>query len=327
MSASPAERLRQEGLLASDRAVARVTERFGVAGSADSGRVWEAVVAGGLRFDVLADRGFDIGAAEFAGIPLSWTSPVADHRALSVPSGDDWLSRFTGGLIVTCGMRDIGRGRGRPLHGDVSHRPASGIRVTPSRGSSEVRLDADIEDESLFGPSLRLERTIVSSVDRHEHASLTIEDRVVNTGRLPAPIEMLYHLNFGAPLFVPGTRVVSDATSMTPRDAISDRFDPRTIGDPVDDIVESVHEHRDATSVRILSPRGLAVSVAWSAATLPHLHQWMMPARGRWALGIEPATRSLLADSSPGEAAVMLGPGEHRDHSVRVTVQRSTSAD
>jgi hypothetical protein len=72
MTAATMERFRAAGLLASDSAVARVTGRRHLPGAADNARVLEAVVAGALRFDVRATRGFDIGSTEFAGQPLSW---------------------------------------------------------------------------------------------------------------------------------------------------------------------------------------------------------------------------------------------------------------
>ena len=57
---------------------------------------------GGLSFDVLPDRGMDLGFAEYRGTPLAWLSPngiVAP--AFHEPEGKAWLNSFPGGLFVS----------------------------------------------------------------------------------------------------------------------------------------------------------------------------------------------------------------------------------
>lgn len=319
-----AEVLRREGLLASDAAVARVVERFGVPGTGDSARIFDVAVAGGLRFEVLADRGFDIGHAELAGWPMSWRSPVADARPLSLPAGDSWLERFTGGLLVTCGLRSFGRREGAPLHGDVSHRPASAVRVTPSRGRAWVRVEADVEDESVFGPALRLERRIESG-PTEGGAWVEVSDDVVNTGSSPVTPALLYHLNLGAPLAVPGTTVEIEGARMRPRDEASATFPFGTLPDPTDAVTEAV-AIGNARKARILSPFGWALDVQ-ASETLPWMHEWVLPTRGRWALGIEPATAPLVdVGSSAVDVPAPLGPGERCTYRVRLNFRAPFSA-
>ena len=82
---SPAQRiadLRRQGYLPRDESVAYVTDRLAKPGSSDHARVLHAQVTGGLAVDVLPARGLDLGAASVAGLPLAWTSPVADARTL-----------------------------------------------------------------------------------------------------------------------------------------------------------------------------------------------------------------------------------------------------
>lgn len=316
------ERLRADGLLASDAAVASVLERFGVPGSGDSARIWEAVVGDGLRFEVLADRGFDIGTVEFRGTPVSWRSPISDGRALSAPRGLDWLDRFTGGLLVTCGLRTIGYDERMPLHGDINHRPASNIRSMPSRGRARVDLAADIDSESVFGAGLRMERLISSGCGPGGSAWLEVEDEIVNTSSLPADVNVLYHLNFGAPMIVPGAYVEVDGTQTHLREGSRSDIDPGRLPEPVDYVDEAVFLHEGATHARIGSYGELSVHVEWSTDTLPYLHQWILPTRGRWALAIEPATtpmwrpagRTDVIDRQP------LGPGDRQVHRVRLSV-------
>jgi hypothetical protein len=77
------------------------------------------------------DRGMDLGAAEYRGVPLAWVSPtgvVAPHfRELQ---GEGWLRSFGGGLLVTCGLQNVGEpsergGEELGLHGRISNTPAA----------------------------------------------------------------------------------------------------------------------------------------------------------------------------------------------------------
>ena len=59
----------------------------------------------GFDFEVLVDRGFDIGRAWFGGRPLAWWSPVGLVGPwYSEPSGIGWFRAFPGGLVSTCGL-------------------------------------------------------------------------------------------------------------------------------------------------------------------------------------------------------------------------------
>jgi hypothetical protein len=187
-----------------------------------------------------------------------------------------------------------------------------------------VQLNADIDDESIFASALRLERQVSSGLTDTGAAWLTVRDRLVNTGSIPATSAMLYHLNFGAPLVLPGTTVDTDAVGTYPRDSGSASIKPRMIDEPVDQVVEAVYAHVGASSARILSPSGLAVSLRWSADTLPYLHQWLLPTRGRWAMAMEPATTPLYklpTDDVKGEP-VTVEPGQHRDHEIHLTIEK-----
>ncbi|WP_431246441.1 DUF4432 family protein [Leifsonia xyli] len=334
MSAGPSmAELRRLGLLAHDSAVACVVERFGLPGSADHLRVLDAAVAGGLRFDVLPARGFDIGRAEFAGLPLGWVSPVSDARPLDRPVGDAWIDRFVGGLVSTCGLRHIGGaedGRGgHPMHGDIGHRPASNVRVEPARGRSLVRLSADVDSASVFGPSVRLERTITSGLREDGAAFLRIADRAFNTGAVPVPVRILYHVNLGAPAILPGARVAVEARRHVFRRLVAEVPDWDRMPDPTPVITEAVVLHDEPTR----SPDGWSfctvgsarfdVEVGWRADTLPYLHQWILPTRGRWALGIEPSSHPMFGAAVARAGDDDLAPGDDRTFELVVAVRES----
>ncbi len=324
--------LRARGLLASDDPVAEVVEHHGVPGEGHP-RVLHARVGGGMALDVLPARGFDLGDAWVGGLPLSWRSASSDARSLDVPSGTAWADRFLGGLLTTCGPLGFGPPRaGQGLHGDHHHTPARRVRVEPSRGAARAVLEADVERAGLFGPSLRTERRVTADLDDDGSPRVVVRDTVVSTGSVPCPVAVLYHVNLGAPLVVPGTTVEVAADEVVLREPCPQVPDVGVLPEPCDELVEAVAEHRGVrdeggtASAVVTSPDGFRVRVAWSAATLPRLHQWVLPTRGRWALALEPATAPLFGPDRDGPGAgahagaPVLDPGGRREHTVAVTV-------
>lgn len=71
-------------------------------------RAADVYTGSGLRFQVLADRGLDLGAAEHAGRPLAFVHPALGTPALRERQGLGWLRTFGGGLVTTCGLDHFG---------------------------------------------------------------------------------------------------------------------------------------------------------------------------------------------------------------------------
>lgn len=206
-----AAQLDERGLFATGRARASVKESYGAPGTAAAERSLTARLSDSLEFEVLPGRGFDLGDTWYRGTPLSWFSPVRDARALPSPAGTEWLSRFTGGLLTTCGFGTIGApANGEGLHGIASHLPADEVfwRVGDS---GDLHLGATIESVSLLGPSFRVRRRIHATPDTNGMARITESDDVTNIGPEAAPLSMMYHLNFGAPLVAPGSSIAIES--------------------------------------------------------------------------------------------------------------------
>src|SRR5215207_5289858 len=68
-------------------------------------RIIDAYSVSGLHFTILPDRGFDIWAADYKGIPLTWISQGSPHQP---DFGQSWLRQFNGGLMVTAGLMNVG---------------------------------------------------------------------------------------------------------------------------------------------------------------------------------------------------------------------------
>ena len=59
----------------------------------------------GFDFEILVDRGFDVGGAWLGGRPLAWASPAGLVGPwYCEPAGIGWFRGFPGGLVSTCGL-------------------------------------------------------------------------------------------------------------------------------------------------------------------------------------------------------------------------------
>ena len=130
-------------------------------------RAWD-----GIDARLLPDRGLDCFGAWYRGVPLAWVSAVGERGPLGGRlRDDDWLRGFGGGLVATCGLRNVGaaeRGprparrdlppaRARRARGALGRRRAGdrqrlghGERGQRARPSPRAR--ADLDDADGRGP-------------------------------------------------------------------------------------------------------------------------------------------------------------------------------
>ena len=298
----------------------------------------------GLSFDVLPDRGMDLGFAEQGGTPLAWLSPngivaPAFHEA----GGVGWLNSFPGGLLVTCGLRNVGPpgergGEEFGLHGRASHIPATRVSYDAFWDEDGCVLEASgqIRESSVFGPNLVLRRRIMARVGE---SRIRIEDQIENEGFDPEPLMVLYHINLGWPLLAETSRLSGPGRpeeSPEPRDEEArtglhawDRFAP-----PTPNFKEKVFYHRptvgtDSRAQARLenSELGLSFTVRFSPEELPEFVQWTMTGEGTYVLGLEPATCRVegpAAEEAAGRV-IHLQPGETRRHSLDLEVAQQAT--
>jgi hypothetical protein len=311
-------------------------------GPARGVRTFRFRTGSGLSFDVVPDRSMDLSFAEHGGTPLAWLSPngvVAP--SFYEPAGEGWLRSFPGGLLVTCGLRNVGppgerEGEELGLHGRVSNTPASRVSYDASWDNEGCVLEArgEIREASVFGPNLVLRRRISVRVSEPR---LWIEDEIENEGFEPEPLMVLYHINLGWPLLDETSRLVGPGKAgepPEPRNEVAqdgleawDRFATPTPG-----FKERVFYHRPAAGLdglaeaRVENPAlGLAFSVRFHPEELPEFVQWTMTGEGTYVLGLEPAT-CRVEGSAAEEAAgrvIRLEPGEIRLHRLEIEVREA----
>ena len=268
-------------------------------------RAADVYTGSGFRFQVLLDRGLDLGAAEHSGRPLAWFHPALGAPALHEPFGLGWLRTFGGGLVTTCGLDHVGapdpEGDGYGLHGRASHLPAENLRVRQEWRGDDYLLEIEGETRQvrLFGENLRLERRLSTRLGA---TSLVLEDRVTNEGFRPSSLAVLYHCNFGFPVVSPGSELLVHDRSVRPRDPAAEaglsehlRFPP-----PVPGFAEQVFFHEPqvgadglAAAAIVNRPLGFGAFLRWRAAELPVLAHWKMTGEGEYVCGLEPSTHAM----------------------------------
>ncbi|MDZ7339520.1 MAG: aldose 1-epimerase family protein [candidate division KSB1 bacterium] len=300
---------------------------------------------GGLSYFVNPSRALDIGLAEFCGVPFSWHSVVGEmHPALFEPRGTEWLRTAPGGLLITCGLTQVGapcvdQGEELGLHGRVHHTAARQVGLSADWDGDEYHMTVSgmVEEARIFGENLRLRRQIRSQAGRN---CIRIDDRVENVGFAPVPHMILYHFNFGFPLLSEQTTIHFPQGTVRARDegvpvAGFDQFEP-----PLPGYRERVYYHElegppgaasQMAEVTISTPRfpvggqevPFTVHLRWDRVTLPCLVEWKMPAAGVYALGIEPANCHVEGRAMERARGTLqsLQPGETRHYHLEVEVE------
>lgn len=275
----------------------------------DGSRVLSLRLHGGLHLDVLPDRGLDLGAAWWAGVPVAWRSP---HLVDPGP-GYGWEERFIGGLLATCGPDNIGEPRGASgQHGTHHLTRATDVRWWREREGDEVTVHVrgEVGHSTLYGTRLVVSREIVV---RTGTCAVEVHDVVRNDGHASVGVPLLYHVNLGAPLLRPGARLLVDAPPPAVRDALPAGRSPLVLPDPAPGAAAVVAEHRPRAAVARLTGtgHGVDVEVRWTGDTLPRLCTWAWPASGAWVLGVEPTNAPLFGSErdQPHAGAPLLEPG------------------
>lgn len=242
------------------------------------------ICTGPLRFTVLPDRCMDIADASFRGVPFAWMSKAGLVAPTYYEKDDkNWLRSFFGGLVTTCGFKNIGGPFGdQGLHGRLANLPASKVSVFADWVGDEyvMKVSGEMRESAVFGENLVLKRTITTNLFSD---SFTLEDTIVNEGFRDEPIALCYHCNFGYPLVSRDSRILNVPEDIAAIPAPTHGQEEACISVPFED---------ETVTVGIESPE-LTVSLTYHRDTLPEFLVWKMPGESEYVIGLEPRTTCL----------------------------------
>lgn len=262
-----------------------------------------------LRFTVLPTRGMGIWRAWRGETMFGWRSPVSGpvHPCfvpVAEPSGLGWLDGFDE-LFVRCGLTsngapDFDPATGKllyPLHGRIANLPAFRVELAIDGERREIRLTGVVDEARFLFHHLRLTTTISTRVGEPR---IEIVDTIENLGGREAESQLLYHINFGAPLLEKNARLFAPTELVVPRNPHAAKDAPAwdKYLAPTAGYSEQVYFHRlragagDETRALLANAAGnLGASVIYNSRELPHFIQWKNTAalEDGYVTGLEPA--------------------------------------
>lgn len=252
------------------------------AGRAKGVRVIE-INTGKVRFSILPDRGMDIAHAYYKNTAVSWISKTGIvSPAYYEKDGTNFMRGFFGGLVTTCGLKNIGRPYGEMgLHGRISNIPSEKISIFSDWENDEyiMRVSGEIRECSASGENLVLKRTISTKMFSSE---INLEDTVVNEGFSTEKVALCYHCNFGYPLVCEGARILNVPAEHS------------LIPSPTHNIEEEcidVKFNKEFVTVGIENDK-IGAYLTYNTDALPDFLIWKMTGESDYVIGLEPRTTS-----------------------------------
>ncbi|MCP4887646.1 MAG: aldose 1-epimerase family protein [Planctomycetaceae bacterium] len=314
-------------------------------GASDQVEVVE-VDTGAVRVLILPTRGMSIWELDSAGHRFGWQSPVTgpvhpSQVPLFEPSGLGWLEGFDE-LLVRCGLESNGAPENDahgnllyPLHGRIGNLPASSLSIEFDEASGRLELIGEVLESRLFFKRLRLRSRI-----RFQAGSPDIEllDDVTNDLSKPTTIQLLYHINLGAPVLGEGAVLEAPVETLAPKDALSaseiDQWNQ--FGSPEEGYAERVYfaklrsDESQLTSAMLRAAEGnLGFAVSFHTGGLPRFVLWKNTAAESdgYVTGIEPATNYPNQRSYEDKQGRVVELDAGQTKSFRVTLHPLTNAE
>ncbi len=286
----------------------------------------------GLTFTLLPDRGMDIWAAHYHGLPLTWMSQASPHAP---DFGAPWLRLFNGGLLTTCGLTHVGApetdsvtGEYRDIHGDYTRLRAYDISTSGGwQGDKYIaELKCLVSQAMLFSEQLRVQRTYRITLGE---PTIEIIDTVENLYDVPAPLMLLYHFNVGYPLVREGAQLIVPTQATYPRDEAARKgiehwahYGGATAGHHEEVFFHHVKADENHFASAALLNTDFGLQFDWDTTHAAYLTQWKNLRRGIYVCGIEPGNcvpEGLNTARAKG-SVTMLQPGAAQTFTNRVHV-------
>ena len=267
------------------------------------------VDSGKVRAAICPTRGLGLWRAHIDGLDCSWRSPIEgpihpQFVPLAEPNGLGWLDGFDE-LLVRCGLQSFGapdfNDKGQlkyGLHGRIGNQPAVNWSVEVDADHSLLEVRGEVHEARFLQFNLRM-----SVRYRFAFGQPTIEviDTVRNASDSPTTMQMLYHVNVGAPLLEAGATMHSAAKRIVARDqhAADDLATWPTYLPPTPGYVEQVYfssptATADGWTTALLASknRSRGFAVHYKTDTLPFFSQWKntVGSADGYVTGLEPGT-------------------------------------
>lgn len=291
----------------------------------------DVATGSGFQFTVLPGRGMDIAWASYKGFPIAYISKVGMSGPAYYESAEkQWLRSFTGGLLSTCGLSNVGNpceedldGVGPQkygLHGRIGNQPADQICVNEDWEDSQyvIHISGRLREAQLLGEKLTLRRSIRCNLGENR---LFLRDIITNEDRLPHPMMIMYHINFGYPLLCKDARLVVSKGEMYTDDSWSEQNAAKAyeFSDPIHATRENLYFHTipgkdgKAAAAIINDAVEIGAYIRYNSDQLPYLTEWKMMGEVDYVVGIEPGNciprgrvyhrqREMLRILTPGES-------------------------
>ncbi len=271
--------------------------------------------AAGLRFTVVPDRCMDLFDCSYRGVNLSFQTKngLVSPQAFS-PMNGEFCEQWPGGMLVTCGLGNVGEHCGGdgvyPTHGRISSVPAKhfGTEAVWEGEDYVLRAKGEIHQTKLYGRHLSIRRTVETGLN---DKCIRIHDVLTNYEAEDEPYLMLYHFNFGYPLLQADSRVAASPADCKPLNALS--RDGAQMQTPEDGRGEELYFRSNfggsrACGVLYNERLELGAYVAFDTANLPCLLEWKNLKSHDYVLALEPCNnggRNRAEALADGTAAVL----------------------
>lgn len=272
-------------------------------GKSEGVRLTQVVIGTGLVYEVIESRGLDLGRCYYKGLPVSYMG--YNHEVAPeyfTAQGDSGLWQYGGGMMVGCGLAQIGGpctddGEPLPQHSWLSNEPAEWVNVSREGSGDEESLviRGKVRESKALFRNVSLTRKVSSRVDPNE---ILIEDTIENEDFERQPLMLLYHFNVGHPILDAGARFLSKTVSVqSGNDVATARTEPINeylgltcgYGDAV--YFCKLQNEDGISRVGIVNEEiGLGLSLEFNADVLDCFTQWKFTSQGNYVAGLEPAT-------------------------------------
>lgn len=295
-------------------------------------RCLQVDTGGGLRFCILPERCMDIAWADFRGTPLSFiTKAGISSSAYFTHWKEEFHRVFAGGLLTTCGLRNIGRygdyeGEHFGQHGRIGNAPAEHLSVSCGwvGDEYEIILSAQMREAVLYEENLYLSRTIRT---RLGSGSFVLEDTISNLAFREEYVDILYHMNFGFPLLDEGARIIlpkgwytdPETNEQCSLSQLSSTVMPPADG--ADSTGYPIEFEEEQVRIELRNPslkdwKGIYLS--YPKTQLARFALWKSSGSGDYVLGLEPGTSVPEGRENNRKSGTMICLGPMEEHKVRI---------